>query len=211
MDRQGLLNGIRVVDAGTMVLAPSACAVLADFGADVIKVEPPDTGDLNRHYHKLTGMPVSEVPYTFQIDNRNKKSIALDLKHEKGSEIIGRLVSSVDVFVTNYRPAALARLRLTYEDLKRTNPRLIYALGTAYGEAGRERDKPGYDAICYWSRSAIEWQIFPLDSWLGPLPYGSGDHPSGTALFGAIMLALYEREKTGRGCKVSTSLLANGT
>jgi len=206
----GVLADIRVVEVGTMVFAPSACAILADFGAEVIKVEPPGKGDLNRHYHTMPGMPVSDLPYTFQADNRNKRSVAIDVKTDAGYEVLGRLVARADVFVTNYRLSAVERLRLTYDDLKPIQPRLIYALGTAFGEQGEERDQPGYDAVSYWSRSAIESQVFPVDGWLGPFPYGSGDHPSGMSLFGAILLALYHREKTGSGCKVSTSLLANG-
>jgi crotonobetainyl-CoA:carnitine CoA-transferase CaiB-like acyl-CoA transferase len=205
-----VLADIRVVEVGTMVFAPSACAILADFGAEVIKVEPPGKGDLNRHYHTLPGMPVSDLPYTFQANNRNKKSVAIDVKAAAGYEILCRLIARADVFATNYRLPALSRLKLTYDDLKPLQPHLIYALGTAFGEEGSERNKPGYDAVTYWSRSAIESQIFPVDGWLGPFPYGSGDHPSGMALFGAILLGLYERQKTGRGCKVSTSLLANG-
>jgi crotonobetainyl-CoA:carnitine CoA-transferase CaiB-like acyl-CoA transferase len=205
-----MLADIHVVEVGTMVFAPSACAILADFGAEVIKVEPPGKGDLNRHYHTLPGMPVSDLPYTFQADNRNKKSVAIDVKAAAGYEILCRLIARADVFATNYRLSALSRLKLTYDDLKPIQPRLIYALGTAFGEEGSERDKPGYDAVTYWSRSAIESHIFPVDGWLGPFPYGSGDHPSGLALFGAILLGLYERQKTGRSCKVSTSLLANG-
>jgi len=205
-----VLADIRVVEVGTMVFAPSACAILADFGAEVVKVEPPGKGDLNRHYHTMPGMPVSELPYTFQADNRNKRSIAIDVKTDAGYEVLGRLVARADVFVTNYRLSALTRLRLTYDDLKPIQPRLVYALGTAFGQQGGERDKPGYDAVSYWSRSAIEAHVFPTDGWLGPFPYGSGDHPSGMSLFGAIVLGLFQRQKTGRGCKVSTSLLANG-
>lgn len=206
----GVFSDIRVVEVGTMVFAPSACAILADFGAEVIKIEPPGKGDLNRHYHTLPGLPVSELSYTFQADNRNKKSVAIDVKTTAGYEVLRRLVARADVFVTNYRLSALSRLKLTYDDLKPIQPRLIYALGTAFGEEGSERDKPGYDAVTYWSRSAIESQVFPVDGWLGPFPYGSGDHPSGTALFSAILLGLYQRQKTNLGCKVSTSLIANG-
>jgi formyl-CoA transferase len=204
------LANLRVVEVGTMVFAPAACAMLADFGAEVIKIEPPGRGDLNRHYHTLPGMPVSELSYTFQADNRNKKSLAIDVKSSAGYEVVCRLVSQADVFATNYRPSALKRLRLTYDDLKPLQPQLIYALGTGFGEQGPESDKPGYDSVCYWSRSGIESQVFPDDSWLNAFPYGAGDHPSGTALFGAIMLGLYQRQQTGCGCKVSTSLLANG-
>ncbi len=210
MEATSLLQGIRVIEVATMVFGPSAGAVLADFGAEVIKVEPPGLGDLNRYYHKLPGMPVSEIAYTFEIDNRNKKGLALDVKHSKGSEIMAALVRSADVFVTNYRPGAIERLGLTYSDLEPINPRLIYALGSAYGERGDERDAPGYDNIAYWARSAIESQVFPMRDWPGPFPFGSGDHPSGMTLYAGIMSALYSREKTGRGSKVSTSLLANG-
>src|SRR5262245_36613112 len=205
-----VLADIRVIEVGTMVFAPSACAILADFGAEVIKVEPPGKGDLNRHYHMLPGMPVSDLPYTFQADNRNKKSVAIDVKTAAGYEVLQRLITRADIFATNYRLSALNRLKLTYDDLAPLQPRLIYALGTGFGEEGTERDKPGYDAVTYWSRSAIESQVFPVDWWLGPFPYGSGDHPSGMALFGAILLGLFQRQKAGRGCKVSTSLLANG-
>src|SRR5262245_46556541 len=119
-----VLAGIRVVEVGTMVFAPSACAILGDFGAEVIKVEPPGKGDLNRHYHTLPGMPVSDLPYTFQIDNRNKRSIAIDVKSAAGYEVLRRLVSRADVFVTNYRLSALSRLKLTYDDLAPLQPRL---------------------------------------------------------------------------------------
>src|SRR5262245_51022593 len=199
-----VLADIRVVEVGTMVFAPSACAILADFGAEVIKVEPPGKGDLNRHYHTLPGMPVSDLPYTFQADNRNKKSVAIDVKTAAGYEILRRLINRADVVATNYRLSAFIRLKVTYDDLAPMHPQLIYALGTAFGEEGSERDQPGYDAVSYWSRSAIESQVFPVDGWLGPFPYGSGDHLSGMALFGAILLGLYGRQKTGRGFKVST-------
>ncbi|MDZ4850348.1 MAG: CoA transferase [Pirellulaceae bacterium] len=204
------LEGIRVVELATMVFAPSACAAMSEFGAEVIKVEPPGGGDPNRRYHLLPGMPISDLPYVFQVDNHNKQSIALDLKSDTGYEAFCKLIATADVLVTNYRPAALAKLRLTYADICRLNDRLIYALATGYGEEGDARDQPGYDSVCYWAQSAIESQIFPIDSWLGPIPFGAGDHPSGTALFGAIMLGLFQRQKTGTGIKVSTSLLANG-
>jgi formyl-CoA transferase len=114
-------------------------------------------------------MPKSDLSYTFQADNRNKQSIALDVKTSAGYEVLCRLVARADVFATNYRPSAVARLRLTYEDLQPIQPRLIYALGTAFGEEGDDRDKPGYDSVCYWSRSAIESHVFPVDGWLGTL------------------------------------------
>jgi len=205
-----LLGDIRVIELATMVFAPSACVVLSDFGAEVIKVEPPNGGDLNRNWHKIHGLPVSDMAYPFQMNNRNKKSVVLDLKSEAGYEAFCKLIADADVMVTNYRLKALERLKLDYESVKAINPKLIYALGTGFGEHGEERHKPGYDTVCYWTRSAIEMQVFPFEGWLGIFPYGAGDHPSGMTLFASIMTGLYQRQQTGKGCKVSTSLLANG-
>lgn len=205
-----LLGGIRVIELASMVFAPSACVVMADFGAEVTKIEPPETGDLNRNWHKIHGLPVSEMAYPFQVDNRNKKSVVLNLKTESGYEALCKLIVDADVLVTNYRPAALRKLKLEYETIRELNPKIIYALATGFGEHGDEAQKPGYDTICYWSRSGIENHIFPYEGWLSPFPYGAGDHSSGMALYGSIMTALYQRERTGEGCKVSTSLLANG-
>jgi formyl-CoA transferase len=174
-----LLEGIRVVEVATMVLVPSVGAVMADFGAEVIKVEVPGPGDIHRHGHRLPGMPVSDIPYVFEVDNRGKQSIVLDLKSEAGGRILRELVARADVFITNHRPAALRKLGLTYEDLEPLNPRLIHGSASGYGERGPEVDKPGYDMVCYWSRSGIESQMFPPGGWLGPIPYGSGDHPCG--------------------------------
>lgn len=184
---------------------------MADFGAEVVKVEAPGAGDISRHTHNLPGMPVSEIPYVFLLDNRNKRSIVLDLKQEAAQDILLKLVATADVFTSNFRIAALEKLCLTYEDLRPINPRLIYAYATGYGDEGPEAGKPGYDANSYWARSGIEHRIFPLEGWLGsPFPYGAGDHPSAISLLAAISLALYSREKTGLGMKVSTSLLACG-
>jgi formyl-CoA transferase len=193
-----------------MVLVPSVAAVMADFGAEVIKVEPPGYGDIHRYGHQLPGMPVSEIPYAFQVENRHKKSIVLNLKTQEGLKILQELVANADVFMTNYRVAALRKLQMTYDDFRGLNPRLIYAYASGYGEKGPEADKPGYDMVCYWARSGLEAQMFPLNDWLGPIPYGSGDRPSGMNLLTAILLALYDRQKTGKGARVSTSLLSSG-
>jgi len=206
-----LLANIRVVEIASMVLAPSAAVIMADFGAEVVKIEPTGTGDLNRNWHKIPGLPVSDFAYPFQVDNRNKKSVAIDLKTEAGYEVFCKLIVEADVLVTNYRLKALERLKLGYDTIKKINPGIIYALATGFGEKGDERHKPGYDSVSYWVRSAIETQIFPYEGWLRPFPYGAGDHPSGMSLFAAIMTGLYKRQQTGEGSKVSTSLLANGT
>jgi formyl-CoA transferase len=193
-----------------MVFVPSAAVIMADYGAEVIKVEPPGRGDINRHGHRLPGMPVSEIPYAFLPDNRGKKSLALDIKRPEGMAVLGRLLETADVFMTNVRPGVLERLDLGYERLHARFPRLIYAMGSGFGDRGPDVDKPGYDSVSYWSRSAISATLFPAEGWLGPVPYGSGDHPSGLGLLAAILLALRHRERTGQGTKVSCSLLATG-
>lgn len=206
---QGLLSGIRVVELASIIMAPACATVLADFGADVVKIEPP-TGDQNRYIHLLTGMPESEMPFAYLQANRSKKGIVLNLKDPDGIGILHRLLESADIFITNFRPGAIGRMDLRYEDIKARYPKLIYAQASGFGEEGAEADRPGYDVITYWCRSGIEGTMFPAEGWLAGSPPGSGDNPSGMALFGSIMAALYRREKTGEGCKVLTSLLANG-
>lgn len=203
------LQGIRVVDAANMVMVPSAAVVLADFGADVIKLEPLH-GDLNRRGHFIPGMPSHAEEYCFLQDNRNKRSLAIDLKSAATRPVFERLIETTDVFFTNTRHAALERNGLDYSTLAEINPRLIFAHGTGYGNDGPECNKPGFDAVCYWSRSGLESILFPLEGELGPPPYGSGDHPSGMTLVTAVLLALLQRQRTGKGSYVSTSLLANG-
>jgi crotonobetainyl-CoA:carnitine CoA-transferase CaiB-like acyl-CoA transferase len=204
-----LLEGIRVVELASVIMAPSTAAILADFGAEVIKVEPPH-GEENRRLHELVGLPDSSIPYSFVVDNRSKKGVALDLKQPEGCRILLELIATADVFITNHRRAALERLGLSWEQLQPRNPRLIYAAASAFGDAGPEAAKPGYDTVVYWSRSGIESTMLTPDGTLGSIPSGSGDHPTGLALFGAIMLALFGRERSGQGTRVSTSLLAAG-
>ena len=204
-----LLQGIRVVEAASMVLVPSAAAILADFGAEVTKVEPPE-GDYNRKMHELPALPDSEKPYCFLMDNRSKRSVALDLKSADGVAILHKLVSTADVFLTNYRAPARARLRLRWDDLAPLNPRLVYASASGFGEAGPEANKPAYDTVVYWSRSGLESSLLTPEGTLGQLAGGAGDHATALALFGAVALALFARERTGHGLKVTTSLLAAG-
>jgi formyl-CoA transferase len=204
-----VLEGLRVVEVASVILGPSAAAIMADFGADVIKVEPPE-GDENRRLHELTGMPDSPIPYSFLVDNRSKRSVALDLKQPEARAILLQLVATADVFISNYRARALARLGLDWDRLRALNPRLVWAAGTGFGEAGPEADKPAYDTVVYWTRSGLESSLVTADGALGAFPAGSGDHPTGLALFGAVMLGLYARDRSGQGVRVSTSLLAAG-
>src|SRR5499425_1252631 len=203
-----LLDGIRVIDAANFIAGPVSTTIMADFGADVIKVEPP-TGDVYRV--RGAGYVPSPYNYPWIIDNRTKRSVAIDLRTPDGQALLHRLVRDVDVFVTNAPLDSRARLRVRYEDLAPLNERLIYASISAYGEAGEEASKPGFDSIALWARTGLMDLVRASPD--GPparsLP-GMGDHPTGMSLFAAIMAGLYHRERTGRGTAVSTSLLANG-
>jgi crotonobetainyl-CoA:carnitine CoA-transferase CaiB-like acyl-CoA transferase len=183
---------------------------MSDFGAEVIKIERPPHGDPYRNLSYLPGMPVSELNYCWLLDARNKKSLALDLQDEAGREALRRLVVTADVFITNYPPDLTSKLKVRYEDLAAINSRLIYGHITGYGEIGEDTNKAGYDTTAYWARSGLTGLIYDLTVQAGATPCGTGDHPVGLALFGSIMLALYQRQMTGRGTKVSTSLMATG-
>ncbi|MFZ1908356.1 MAG: CoA transferase [Burkholderiales bacterium] len=205
----GLLSGMRVIEAASMIMVPSVGATLADYGAQVIKLEPIE-GDLNRRGHQIPGMPVHDYEYCFLPDNRGKRSLSIDLKAPEARAIVRRLVEGADIFLTNHRPKSLESLGLGWGELQAINPRLVYAHGTGFGDVGEEIDKPGFDSVSYWSRSGMEANMFPTDGWLGPLGYGTGDHPTGMALLSAVLLALLARERSGRGTRVSCSLLASG-
>ncbi len=205
-----ILSGLRVIDCGTYIAGPAAATILSDFGADVIKIERPPYGDPYRYLPQVAGMPLSDVNYTWILDARNKKSVALDLNDAEAREALLKLVDGADIFITNYQPQLQRKFSLRYEDLEARNPRLIYASVTGYGENGGDAEKPGYDATAYWARSGLMYSMHNGDAEPVQSPAGVGDHPTSVALFASIMLALYQRQITGRGAKVATSLLANG-
>ena len=209
-DNPNLLSGLRVIDCGTYIAGPAAATIMSDFGAEVIKIERPQGGDPYRYLSFLPGMAASEHNYCWLLDARNKKSLALDLRDQAGQEVLRRLIETADVFITNYPPDLAAKFEVRYEDIEALNPRLIYAQITGYGEAGDDTNKPGYDTTAYWARSGLTEIMFDLTRATGATPCGTGDHPVALALFGAIMLALYKRQTTGRGSKVATSLMATG-
>jgi crotonobetainyl-CoA:carnitine CoA-transferase CaiB-like acyl-CoA transferase len=209
-DPAPMLAGLRVLDVGTFIFGPAAATVMADFGADVIKIEHPRGGDPYRYLVHMPPLPACADNYCWLLDGRGKRSVALDLKAEDGRAVLLRLVRDADVFVTNFHPSVVEALGIADGDLRPLNPRLVYAHATGYGETGPEVEKPGYDATAWWARSGLMDVVRVKDGEPGtPVP-GMGDHPSAMALFGAIMLALYQRERTGRGVKVSSSLMANG-
>ena len=208
--QQGILSGLRVVEVATYIAAPAAATILADFGAEVIKVERPPHGDPFRYLYLQPPLPPSEINYTFLLDGRNKQSIALNIASPAGREALFKLVATADIYITNYQPAVLDKLRLRYEDLAPGNPRLIFAHLTGYGETGPDVDRPGYDMTAYWARSGLMDSLHDGEAGPSISVCGMGDHPSAMSVFAGIMLALYDRQRTGLGTKVSSSLLANG-
>ena len=203
-----LFSGLKVIDCASWIAGPAAATIMSDFGADVIKIEPPGAGD---PWRGRGANPNAATDYYWQLTARNKRSVALDLKHEAGRAVLHRLVSDADVFVTNFPLPARDRLRLAPADLLPLNPRLIYASFTAYGESGEEAAKTGFDSTAYWARTGLMDAVrADEDTVPARSAPGMGDHPSATGLYAAIVTALYRREKTGLGGLVSSSLLANG-
>ena len=199
-----ILAGLRVIDAASYVAGPAASTVMADFGADVIKIEPPE-GD---SYRRLAAR--HRTDYNWQLTSRGKRALALDLKQAEGQAVMHNLVKQADVLVVNFNARQLAEYQLQYELLRQLNPRLIFAQITGYGSRGPDRNKRAFDLAAWWARTGIMDMMKPL----GGAPVngvgGVGDHASAMSLYGVTMMALYDRERTGQGASVSTSLVANG-
>lgn len=203
-------DGLKVLDCASYIAGPAAATMLSDFGADVVKIEPPG-GDPMRSMYRLPGAPPSERNYPWELDSRDKRSLVLDLKLAAGQAVLHRLVAQADVFITNMPLQVRLRLALDHERLLALNPRLIYASLTAYGETGPESGKAGFDVTAYWARTGLMHMVRADDSAAPSRPVsGMGDHPSAVTLYAAITTALYQRERSGRGGLVGTSLLANG-
>jgi crotonobetainyl-CoA:carnitine CoA-transferase CaiB-like acyl-CoA transferase len=205
-----IFTGLNVIDCATYIAAPAAATALADFGADVIKIERPPYGDPYRYLSLVPGMAVSEYPYCWILESRLKRSVALDLNQAPAREALYRLVRDADVFITNYQPQLLRKFQIEYPTLQQMNPRLVFAQVTGYGETGADAETPGFDASAYWARSGLMGIMHNAGADPVQSPAGFGDHPASMALYGAIVTALYQRTQTGKGMKVSTALLANG-
>ena len=201
---QHLLEDVIVIDAATYLAGPGAATILADFGANVIKIEPPG-GD---GYRALVGS--YPVPYHWLLTARNKRSLCLDLSKDAGQQLMRELIAKADVFTTNFLPNQLKKYNAEYETFKAINPRLIYAHISGYGTQGPEADRRAFDVTGWWARSGIMEFIREPGQTPMPMAPGMGDHSTATAFFGCIMTGLYRREKTGEGSFVSTSLAANG-
>jgi crotonobetainyl-CoA:carnitine CoA-transferase CaiB-like acyl-CoA transferase len=209
----GLLDGIKVLEVANWVAAPAACAMLADLGADVIKIEHPETGD------PLRGVDVSTrgvVSYTgglnavVELLNRGKRSLGINLEHPRGQEVVRQLAARTDIMVTNLTPQRQARYGLRHEDVAARNPRLIYVGLTGYGVEGPERDRAGFDYAAFWARSGIMGTLGEQGESPVQQRPGTGDQTTSLAIMAAIGLALYERERSGLGQRIDCSLLHTG-
>jgi crotonobetainyl-CoA:carnitine CoA-transferase CaiB-like acyl-CoA transferase len=207
---QSVFSGLKVVEIASFIAAPAAATMLSDFGADVIKVEPPGLGDPQRLLSSVPPSPAAPGNYGWHLANRNKRGMAIDLKSEGGTTILKRLVEWADVLITNFPHGTREALHLGYEEVSGWNPRIIYADITGFGDAGPDAGLPGFDLTAFWSRSGL--LAATRDAGAPPTApvWGSGDYTTATAIYAAITTALYHRERTGRGANVGTSLLATG-
>ncbi len=209
MTTENIFSGLKVVDLASFIAGPSAAVILSDFGADVIKVEPPN-GDTWRIGHKIPPQPQSKDAYPWHLANRNKRGMSLDLKSPSAQQVLERLVRWADVLIVNTPHPARKRLKLEYDDVAKWNPRLIYADVTGFGAKGPDAALPGFDITAFWARSGL----LSMTRDAGEPPTwpvaGSGDNATAVGLYSAIVTGLYRRERTGKGSYVTTSLLAAG-
>ncbi len=205
----GLADGIKIVSVEAFVALPAATAIWGDWGAEVIKVEPL-TGDPWRGFMGTGIFPFQlETSDVFDMDNRNKRSVVLNLKGEEGRGILRQLIERADVFCTNYAPDTIPKLGIDYESVSKINPNIIYVGVNGYGETGPDEDLPGFDWTAYWSRSGLMMTVGDPGAPVRPRP-GIGDHPTSMYVAGVIAAALLCRERTGIAQKVSVSLLGCG-
>jgi crotonobetainyl-CoA:carnitine CoA-transferase CaiB-like acyl-CoA transferase len=205
----GPLEGYKVVELGLWVAGPSAAGILRDWGADVIKIEPPNGDPFRGWASALMGVTAAINP-PFELDNRGKRSVVLNLESDEGLAIARRLIDDADVLVTNMRPRVLEQYRLTYEHSAASNPRLVYCQITGYGMDGEDRDRAAYDIGAFWSRGGVGAALTPTGKEIPQQRGGMGDHMTGSGAAGAICAALLARERTGKGQLVHLCLLRMG-
>ena len=207
----GILEGIKVLSMGQIVAIPAASSVMADWGADVIKLEPL-TGEMHRGQRTNQGVDVSgsSVNWVMQVLNRNTRGLALDLKQQSGKDIVYKLIQNADIFMSNYERNSVRRLGLDYETLSNINPRLIYGFVSGYGPVGPDKDERGYDFTAGWARSGMMYMIGEPGTPPPPQRAGMIDSAAGAHLLGGICAALLQREKTGKGQLIEVSLYHTG-
>lgn len=201
-----MLEGLKVIELATYIAAPGAGGIMADWGADVIKVEPPG-GDPIRQFFASVGIEGVAVNPVFELDNRGKRGIILDTTKQEGREALLKLIDGADVFLTNVRPGGLQRSGLDHDSLLKRNPRLIYATLTGYGLDGPDADRPGMDAAAFWARSGLAALFRPKGGDPIQLRTAFGDHVASMAIVSGVLAALYERQRTGTGRLVEAALL----
>lgn len=203
----GPLDGVRVVELAQWISAPATTNLLAEWGADIVKIEP-----LNGDPFRWIGIPGAsgDMNVLFEFDNRGKRSVALDVKTETGRTIVLRLLESADVFITNMRPETLEEWKLDYASLREQYPALVYGSVTGYGSAGEQRDRPSYDIGGFWARSGLAY-AHTMQSGEPPILRGAvGDHTTGMTLAAGVSAALFEKSRTGKGQHVECSLIRTG-
>jgi crotonobetainyl-CoA:carnitine CoA-transferase CaiB-like acyl-CoA transferase len=204
------MTGVRVIEVAAWTFVPAAGGVLADWGADVIKIEHPVGGDPQRGLAAGGMLPKSDINFMIEIPNRGKRSVGLDLGTEEGRDLLLQLVASADVFLTNFLPDARRRLRIEVEDLRAANPDLIYVRGSGNGVRGPDAAKGGYDATSYWARGAVASLVSQGDEYPRSQPIAFGDIAGAQTIAGGIAAALYSRAATGVPSVVDVSLLSYG-
>jgi len=204
----GVLDGVKVVELAEHGFVPSCGAILADWGADVVKIERPTGDPLRAVMSQGFVADTGDFNFLFELYNRNKRGITLDLRVPEGRAAFDRLIEQADVLITNFLPSAREKLGVMPEDVWKVNPALVYAKGHGQGQRGPDADLGGFDAISFWSRGGVG-DILTAPGAPLVMPRGAfGDAPSGAMLAGGVAAALYSREKTGRGVVVDVALLA---
>ncbi len=208
------MDGVRVLEVAQFTFVPAAGAVLADWGADVIKVEHAETGDAQRGLSALMGMPVGSGSFAplMEHPNRGKRSIGLALEQPEALDVLHELIRTSDVFLTNFLPRARRRLGIELEDVRKINPDIIYVRGSGFGAAGPDSEKGGYDRTAFWARAGSALGTTPVDyDGLCVMPAGAyGDSLGGMTIAGGIAGALFARERTGETSVIDVSLLGVG-
>ncbi len=205
-----MLQGLKIVELATYIAAPAAAGMMADWGASVIKIEPKGGDPIRSFFKNVAATADFDGNPIFDLDNRSKRSVSVDLSTPGGQDVVKRLISQADIFVTNTRPQSLARAGLDYDSLKSAHPTLIYASVTGYGLEGTERDRPGFDMAAFWARSGLASLTTPKGQSPIPMRVAVGDHTTGLALAAGILAAVVERNRTGKGRLIETSLLRTG-
>tara|TARA_Y100001958_G_C21245503_1_gene575205 strand:+ start:1457 stop:2665 length:1209 start_codon:yes stop_codon:yes gene_type:complete len=201
-----MLEGIKIIEMATYIAAPSAGGIMADWGADVIKIEPLSGCPMRKFYASAMTDDYPDNPVS-ALDNRGKRAIAVNTGTDEGREIVRKLVADADVFLTNVRPGQLKQQGLDFDTLSKMNPKLVYASVTGFGLQGEEADKPGFDTAAFNAKSGFGWIMTPKGAAPAPLRTAAGDHITGIATASGILAALLKARDTGKGTLVESSLV----